>query len=478
MEVAAKYLADFYDHYDYRPGASDNRYFQSFQLIKTRVVSNILRIENQRLFRPATVEEFQYGGDFIRLIKRITPNFKLHSTIVFAGYGITAPEYGYDDYAEIDVRGKIALAFEGEPGSSSDESYFKGETVKTHYSSASIKGRMAADHGALALLLMQHPSDTRDIKSRMTKLSKRMTDTFMVLPESKLDEVPTYFISSTIAENLRYRYGKSLATLARLLDKDGRPSRIRPKAEVHLGIDSDTATISVQNVVALLEGSDPQLKHEYIVLSAHFDHKGVGANGEVYYGADDNASGTAALLEIARALLINPQRPRRSILFLHVSAEEVGLLGSRYFSENPTVLRSDIVANLNIDMVGRNDPDSIYVIGTNMLSWDLHHINVAASALVPGLDLSYRYNDRDDKERFYYRSDHYNFAKYKIPVTFYFAGVHEDYHKPSDTPEKLNYTKLRNVARLVYLTAWELANRDEKLNLDGVLLKQQLSRAK
>ncbi len=214
----------------------------------------------------------------------------------------------------------------------------------------------------------------------------------------------------------------------------------------------------VPNVVAVLPGSDPELRDEYVVLSAHFDHVGIGApvNGDsIYNGADDNASGTAALLEVARSLVSRPSAPRRSVLFLHVSAEEDGLLGSQWFSENPTVPLDQIVANINVDMIGRNSPDSIVVIGKGYSS--LGETVDAVGARHPELGLTVA-DDLWPEERFFYRSDHYHFARKEIPALFFFAGVHEDYHRATDHADKIDADKVARVSRLILHTVEEIAN--------------------
>ncbi|HEX2080842.1 MAG TPA: M20/M25/M40 family metallo-hydrolase [Longimicrobium sp.] len=212
------------------------------------------------------------------------------------------------------------------------------------------------------------------------------------------------------------------------------------------------------NVVAIFPGADPALRNEYVVLSAHMDHVGVGRpvrGDSIYNGADDDASGTSALLEVAEAFAALERRPARSILFLGVSGEEQGLLGSHHFSENPTVPLQSIVANVNIDMIGRNAPDDVVVIGKNYSSLGPLVERVAAEhrALL-GLTAS---DDRWPNERFFFRSDHFNFARKEIPAVFFFAGTHEDYHEPSDEVELIDTDKAARVARMVFLTAHAIA---------------------
>ena len=226
-----------------------------------------------------------------------------------------------------------------------------------------------------------------------------------------------------------------------------------------------------ENILAFIEGTEKP--EEIIVISAHYDHVGTN-NGVVYNGADDDGSGTVAVMEIAEAFQQAKKAgkgPKRSILFLHVTGEEHGLLGSKYYSENPVFDLKNTVANLNIDMIGRSDKENegknyVYVIGSDMLSTELKKINVAANKATQNLELNYKYDDPHDPMRLYYRSDHYNFAKHGIPVAFFFDGIHEDYHQPTDDPEKIDYPLLQKRAQLVFATAWELANRKERIVVD------------
>lgn len=211
------------------------------------------------------------------------------------------------------------------------------------------------------------------------------------------------------------------------------------------------------NVIAVLPGSDPQLRNEYVVLSAHFDHIGIGqpiAGDSINNGADDNGTGTASLMEIAEAFAALPEAPPRSVMFLHVSGEEKGLLGSKWFSDHPTVPMDQIIADINVDMIGRNSVDSIVVIGKNYS--DMGETVEAVAERHPELGLTVS-DDIWPEERFFFRSDHYNFARSGVPALFFFAGVHEDYHRPSDSIEKIDTDKVERVARMIFYTAWDLA---------------------
>ncbi|MAY84896.1 MAG: hypothetical protein CMP59_12265 [Flavobacteriales bacterium] len=245
--------------------------------------------------------------------------------------------------------------------------------------------------------------------------------------------------------------------------------------QIDLNIDKPNNEISGENVLAFIPGKSK--KDEIIVITAHYDH--LGTDGElVFNGADDDGTGTVSLLEIAQSFMLAAKegyRPERSILIMPVSGEEKGLLGSRYYTENPVFPLENTVANLNIDMIGRydehhtTDSNYVYLIGSDKLSTELHNLSEEVNKTYSKFNIDYRFNDENDPNRFYYRSDHYNFAKNNVPVIFYFSGVHEDYHKSTDTVEKIDFDKTSRIARLVFLTAWEIANREERIKLDEEL---------
>ena len=228
----------------------------------------------------------------------------------------------------------------------------------------------------------------------------------------------------------------------------------------------------MRNVMGFIEGAEKP--EEIVVISAHYDHDGI-KNGQLYPGADDDGSGTVAVMEIARIFREAEKKgikPKRSILFLHVSGEEKGLLGSKYYSDNPIFPLANTVANVNIDMIGRVDNDHdeatrdfVYVIGSEMLSSDLHKAVLAANEGL-GINLDMRYNTPDDPNRFYYRSDHYNFAKHNIPSVFFFNGVHADYHRPTDTPDRIEYDLLTRRTKLAFNTVWKIANAENRPVVD------------
>jgi Zn-dependent M28 family amino/carboxypeptidase len=251
-------------------------------------------------------------------------------------------------------------------------------------------------------------------------------------------------------------------------------------------ISGEGSALTTQNVVAVFEGSDPVLKDEYIALGAHYDHVGIDrpVNGDaIYNGADDDGSGTTALLAIAEALAKAPTRPKRSALLIWHAGEEKGLWGSRYFTEYPTVPLQKIVAQINIDMIGRSrnagdtnprnksltGPNEIYVIGSKMMSTELGELTEAVNKEYLNLTYNYRYDDPKDPNRFFFRSDHYNYARKGIPIVFFFDGEHEDYHRPADEAHKIDYEKMQKVVRTIYVMLWEIANRPTRPTVDKQL---------
>ena len=231
--------------------------------------------------------------------------------------------------------------------------------------------------------------------------------------------------------------------------------------------------VQTENVVAVIEGSEKP--DEYIIISSHLDHEGE-KNGVIYNGADDNGSGTIGVLKIAEAFqnaVLSGYRPKRSIVFLHLTGEEKGLLGSKFYTDNPLYPLENTIVNLNIDMIGRIDPRHInnekryiYLIGTNLLSSELHDVSESTNKNTTKLYLDYKYNNIDQSECIYYRSDHFHFVKNNIPAIFYFNGLHEDYHKPTDTADKIEYELLKDRIKLIFFTAWELANRNKSIEVD------------
>jgi Zn-dependent M28 family amino/carboxypeptidase len=247
---------------------------------------------------------------------------------------------------------------------------------------------------------------------------------------------------------------------------------------VLLDVRKETARLQSSNVVGVVEGTD--LKDQYLFITAHYDHLGKRNDTTIYYGADDDGSGTVGVLELAEAFMQAKREghgPRRSIVFMAVSGEEKGLWGSEYYSDHPLFPLEQTTADLNIDMIGRSDAtrkggttNYVYIVGDDKISSELKPISEAANKKYTKLQLDYKFNDPNDPQRIYYRSDHYNFAKNGVPIIFYYDGMlGEDYHRPTDTPDKINYPLLAKRAQLVFYTAWEMANRPQLLKRDRPL---------
>jgi len=296
------------------------------------------------------------------------------------------------------------------------------------------------------------------------------TKTMYLADEKKKEEFPILFVKDSAIIPLKNRSNSYLFGKGKFKETE----HPKPLFTLNAHLNTQEERLTSSNVLAYIEGSDPVLSKEVVVITAHYDHIGVD-HGVVYNGADDDGTGTVALLELAEAFMEarkNGQGPKRSILIMPVSGEEKGLLGSDYYSSHPIIPLENTVADLNIDMIGRNDighekdTNYIYIIGSNMLSNDLHDANERVNTKYTQLKLDYKFNSLSDPNQFYYRSDHYNFAKHNIPVIFYFSGVHEDYHQPTDDVEKIIFPKVERVARLVFFTAWEIADASKRLTLN------------
>jgi peptidase M28-like protein len=373
----------------------------------------------------------------------------LGSEVVFAGYGIT--DSTRDDYKGLDFKGKIVLLLNGSPKGSQPAP--GGRRSSGFYA----KQETAQKNGAAAILIVRSGFPQASYGSKGA----------MYLNGYKKNILPnTFYISDKIAEAIMG------ADYAGASSGDLPPKTY--SANVLLGLTKSNGQLQSSDVLGFLEGTD--LKDQVVVISAHYDHLGK-KDTVIYYGADDDGSGTVSILELAKAFAkakAAGKGPRRSILFLANSGEEKGLWGSQYYSEHPSYPLDHTTVDLNIDMIGRIDPNRkigdstnyVYVVGDDKLSSDLRPISEAQNKKFTKLELDYKFNDPKDPERIYYRSDHYNFARNGVPIIFYFDGIHKDYHKPTDTPDKINYDLLEKRARLVFYTAWDMANRNDMLKRD------------
>ncbi len=371
-------------------------------------------------------------------------------SLVFVGYGIYADSIGYNDFKAVSLKGKIAVFYDGEPVDSTGASRLT-QSADSPYKIGRTKRHNLIKLGAAGAITLIRSAGNTDFNQKTGWVARYSSETTMSLPAdtAKKSTYASLYVDAAVADSFFAAHHLNLNQLRAEIDSSGQPHSamlpITARYRTFIQTNQDTAV----NVVAMLPGKDPA-DSEAVMLSAHFDHLGQ-RDSVIYYGADDNASGTSAVLAIARAFA-KAGPGRRNQIFMLVSGEEEGLLGSQSYSENPVWPLNHTVAEVNIDMIGRNAPDSIYVIGSDMLSHDLDAVVHAAARWSSGINLDYRYNTKDDPNRYYYRSDHYNFAKHDIPSVFYFAGIHEDYHQPTDTMDKLNFKKMERVTRMIYQT--------------------------
>lgn len=447
QKKAIEYLKKQYENLGVPAAQGDGNYFQKVPLEIGKVPVGSITINDI---------VYELGKDLLTF----TSANGNPSEIVYVGYGIE--EDNYSDYSTVDITGKIVLIKSGEPLNASGSYVISGTTEKSVWSNMSEaigkKTTLAFSKGATGVLyydMQNFPRYKRYFDFSKTNNSGRMG------------------LAAETSENfIIFLNDKSAKALKQDIDSNHTPT----KMEVNLKMEVKSANDKVdsENVVAFIKGSEKP--NEYLIISSHLDHIGVTADGQINNGADDDGSGSVALLEIAEAFkkaADDGSGPKRSVVFLHVTGEEKGLLGSKYYTDyNPIFPLEQTVTNLNIDMIGRIDPkregdrNYIYLIGSDKLSAELHELSEEINTKYANIELDYTYNDENDPNRFYYRSDHYNFAKNNIPIIFYFNGTHADYHKPGDTPDKINYDLLENRARLVFYTAWELANRANKVTVD------------
>lgn len=401
----------------------------------------------------------------------VFPSVKLETKqLVYLNYGIDTKEYS--DYKKNNVKDKVVLIRFGEPKDNQGNYLINGNTERSKYSSSleSILHKVedAKRNGAKAILISTNFSDEnliqwdgkeynkiydvfQDIRYKIGRYSRpRLQDSLDI-------DFPTFFVSSEFLQKLGI---DSVNTLQ---------NGVSINTDLEIDYNFGGKVNKTENVLAYIKGKEKP--EEVVVISAHLDHEGI-KNGKIYNGADDDGSGTVSILEIAEAFKKAEQEgksPRRSVLFLHVSGEELGLLGSDYYTQNPAFPLSKTIADLNIDMIGRVDrthkenDNYIYLIGSDRISKDLHSISEEVNTHLGQLKFDYTFNQANDPNRFYYRSDHYNFAKHGTPVIFYFNGTHEDYHQPSDTIEKIRFDLLEKRTQLIFATAWQLANIEGEL---------------
>lgn len=456
MRKAAAYVSDVFRKTGVQPALQDS-YLQQMPFIRQSAASiSISSGEHQ----------FIFGDDYI--VTDLPQQLQLKNTeIIFAGYGIVDTSSSWNDYLNLDVKGKTVMIFDDEPfGKKGKSPITKTKEPSSWSKNDEQKIKIAFDKGASAVLLVNN-----DMKGLQRIARRWMAGGRLKLLENEKETfMPVIHITDNMADDLLKTTGTSSSELKGVIGRTGKPKPFAIQQPIDIDINSEKTFCT--NIIGVVEGSDK--KDEVIVVSAHIDHLGK-RDGKIYYGADDDASGCAGVMAMAEQFAKAKSEgngPRRTIVFVTFSAEEKGLLGSRYYVNNPIFPLENTIANLNIDMIGRSDTiarnttNYTYIIGSDRLSSDLHMIHENANAECCEVTLDYKYNDEKDPLRLYYRSDHYNFVKNNIPAIFYFTGLHEDYHQPTDTVDKIDFSKTVNITRLIFNTAWELANREERITLD------------
>ena len=458
-EKAAAYLSAYFEKLGLPQIGDKESYYQPVSFTFTSWTKGILKIGNEKL---------KLLRDFVAFPQKSYGDSFEANEIIFAGYGIEDKDYS--DYIDQDVNGKVVMVFDGEPVDLSGKSLLTGsDQLSTWSTDHQKKSTLAKEKGARLLIIVSNDLK-RIIDENRSQILNRITQ-LGIYTEDELTGVNTVFISPKIAERILGDQRESIIKQRDALVATGQ-GKIHSKIKTDIIFESkiQRRTLEGNNVLGYIEGESK--KDEVIIVSAHYDHVGMKGD-EVYNGADDNASGTTALLEIAEAFATAKrldQGPERSILFILVTGEEKGLLGSEYYAENPIFEISQTVADINVDMIGRRGKEYektkqpyIYVIGSDRISQDLHDVNELVNERYSKLLLDYKYNDEKDPNRFYYRSDHYNFAKKGIPSIFFFSGVHSDYHRISDTFDKIDLSLMTKRTQHIFHLTWELANRDERI---------------
>lgn len=463
-QLAADYIANEFKKYGLSAPVNGS-YFQPLQLIHNSFKVRQFKINDK---------PFQHGKDIFVIGNNENKLFESHE-ILFIGYGIDDPKYS--DIAGLDLANKIVLLLnENEPTDDKGNSWITGKKTPSEWSTSRNK--------KIKEILKKKPKLVLAINSQLGELLEQAGDRategrYNLAVDQPAPEtspmIPVVNITDHTANYILNLARTNLAAVVGKINRSGQPSSFAITTSFKAEFGTNAATLSDPNVLGYLEGTDK--KDELLVIGGHYDHDGKDSKGNIFFGADDNASGTTAVLELARTFASAKaagKGPRRSILFITYAAEEKGLLGSKFYTDNPIFPLSSTVACINIDMIGRVDDkhlhgnhDYIHAIGSDKLSSELYQINKNENDRHTKLEIDYMYDNPKDPMRLYYRSDHYNFAKKGIPSIFYFSGLHPDYHTPADTYDKIDFPLMVKREKLVFYTAWEIANRDSRLVIDN-----------
>ncbi|SRR5579875_337479 len=464
-EVAIQWIADEFAKSGLKPAAGDS-FLQPVPLVEYKMDRGASLLKIRARGNEQTFHAPDATGNY--------PNDGVYKgQVVFAGFGITAPELHYDDYAGLDARGKVVLVFNHEPQEDDENSIFNGKG-NTRYANARAKMMIAQRHGAVALLIAPDPNHKPGHQRGGLDAARNPLRT--PPPAQAIDgedSIPVFNVSAAVAKELLAATGKTPSQLQSAIDGTLKPASTAlgdAEAELHVVTASRRRALSY-NVAGLVEGSDPALRGETILFSGHYDHDGVRIDGAIYHGADDNGSGTVGIVALANAFAKNPVKPKRSLLFIVFAAEERGLLGSYYYAAHPLRPLATTRAQINFDMIGRNEQDSAQTHGLIDIAPDTsNELNIVGTKYSPdyrrtverenefvGLRLNYKWDD-DTVLNVLFRSDQYPLLLHDIPAMWWFTGFHPDYHQITDTADKINYAKMEKILKLAYLAGFDFAD--------------------
>lgn len=482
LDTAARFMATLLSRWGVRPMGDNGTYFQNITLSRSR-------IDAGKSNAALNEKPLRYGDDFVVRGGSGTAG----GALVYVGHGWKIPGRGIDAYKGVDVKGKVLVISAARFPQGVTFATLRGLEAGKDWMNAEMSAAQSGAAGIIRLPSGAEPQRWEQARQFAQRMEQRAGWSVEKLAEGDAREnLPSITLSPAAVRTLFAGEKKLTADEALKSSTTGvsvAAFDLNPAKRITLTVARETERTVSRNVVAAVEGSDPTLKAEYVALGAHYDHVGVNqpnADGDrIFNGADDDGSGTVALLAIAEALSKSPEaaRPKRSTLFVWHMGEEHGLWGSDYFTRFPTVPLSQIVSQVNIDMIGRskpaNDtkkeneelsgPNEVYVIGSKMMSTELGDLTERVNREYLNLSYNYRYDDPKDPNGFFFRSDHFHYARKGIPILFFFDGVHEDYHGRDDEPDRIDYEKLARVTRTIFLTVVEISNRDSRPVVDKKL---------
>lgn len=470
LDVTAEFLKMNLKSWGFKPAGDDGSFFQKIELRMTSIEpeDNSVVVGDQK---------YTLNNDFFR----ISGNGDANASLVFAGHGWFVKAKDIDAYKGVDVRGKIVVLHgSGFPGRMGLTGFPEGVTQNdlkgTKGTDWADPATYAKEKGAAGVIVIAN-QQTQTAWAQLQRFLGRGGMAVEKLNPATNDTLPVALVSEKIGDAIFAGETNTKTSAA--------PFAINKSLQITTK--ARTTQAWTQNVVALWEGSDPVLKKEMIAIGAHYDHVGTNENApgpdKIWNGADDDGSGTVGVLAIAEALAKGKVRPKRSVLLVWHTAEEKGLLGAEYFNKFPTVDIKNVVAQLNIDMIGRSKaagdtneknkelsgPNEVYMIGSEMMSSTLAAVTKGTNAAYEKLEYNLKYDDPKDPNRFFFRSDHFHYAVNGIPIVFWFTGVHEDYHGAGDHADKIDYKKMEKITRTIFMTLWKLSELKERPAVDKQL---------